>query len=246
MVLKCLLGSIGHFVFFGFLIGIIIPGLFVYAFLKPFVKDQVHFFQRGAALAYRLFYMFVPCMKLKVDILKDMPQGAIYISTHQSILDFPAYAGYITHFLIFANVNLGKYPIVEKITHATGVRYIKGRSMNEVGEIYKEMEAHLDSGKNVIYFPEGTRHTGDKLLPFKRGAFRLAMKKNRPIVPIVIEGVQQYLPRKAWCFRTSKRQSVYMKMLQPIYPKDFENEIEMKQYAQEIMQKEKTRLCDLY
>jgi len=35
-------------------------------------------------------------------------------------------------------------------------------------------------------------------------------------------------------------------MLQPIYPKDFENEIEMKQYAQEIMQKEKTRLCDLY
>jgi len=246
MVLKCLLGSIGHFIFFGLLIGLMIPGFLVYFLLKPFIKNSTHFFQRGAALSYRLFYILVPCMKLEIDILKDMPKGAIYISTHQSILDFPAFAGYIKHYLIFANVNLGKYPIVEKITNSVGVRYIKGRSMDEISEIYKEMESHLDLGKNVIYFPEGTRHTGDKLLPFKRGAFRLSMKKNRPIVPIVIEGVQQYLPRKAWCFRTSKTQKVYMKMLKPIYPKDFENEMEMKRYAQEIMQKEKTRLCDLY
>lgn len=246
MVLKCLAGSIGHFIFFGLLVGLMMPGILLYFLMQAFVKDQVHFFQRGSALAYRLFYICVPCMKLKVDILDDMPKGAIYISTHQSILDFPAFAGYIQHYLIFANVNLGKYPIIEKITNATGIRYIKGRSMNEVVEIHKEMEAHLDSGKNVIYFPEGTRHTGEKLLPFKRGAFRLSMKKNRPIVPIVIEGVQQYLPRKAWCFRTIKRQNVYMKILKPIYPKDFKNEMEMKKYTHEIMQKEKTRLCDLY
>ncbi len=223
-----------------------IPGFLLYFLLKPFIKDSQHFFQRGAALSYRLFYILVPCMKLKVDILKDMPKGAIYISTHQSILDFPAFATYVQHYLIFANVNLGKYPIVEKITHAVGVRYIKDRPIEELSDIYKEMEAHLESGKNVIYFAEGTRHTGDKLLPFKRGAFKLSVKKNRPIVPIVIEGVQQYLPRKAWCFRTSKRQNVYMKMLKPLYPKDFENEIEMRRHAHQIMQEEKTRLCELY
>jgi len=246
LVLKCLLGSIGHFVFFGLLIGFMIPGFLLYFLLKPFIKDSQHFFQRGAALSYRLFYILVPCMKLKVDILKDMPKGAIYISTHQSILDFPAFATYVQHYLIFANVNLGKYPIVEKITHAVGVRYIKDRPIEELSDIYKEMEAHLESGKNVIYFAEGTRHTGDKLLPFKRGAFKLSVKKNRPIIPIVIEGVQQYLPRKAWCFRTSKRQNVYMKMLKPLYPKDFENEIEMRRHAHQIMQEEKTRLCELY
>jgi len=223
-----------------------IPGFVLFFILKPFIKDPQHFFQRGAALSYRFFYIFVPCMKLKVDVLKDMPKGAIYISTHQSILDFPAFAQYVKHYLIFANVNLGKYPIVEKITHAVGVRYIKGRPIEEISDIYKEMEAHLDNGNNVIYFAEGTRHTGAKLLPFKRGAFRLAMKKNRPIVPIVIEGVQQYLPRKAWCFRTSKRQNIYMKVLSPLYPKDFKNEIEIREYAHKIMQEEKTRLCELY
>jgi len=246
MVLKCLLGSIGHFIFFGLLIGFMIPGFLLYFIFKPFIKDSQHFFQRGAALSYRLFYILVPCMKLKIDILKDMPKGAIYISSHQSILDFPAFASYVQHYLIFANVNLGKYPTVEKITHSVGVRYIKGRPIEEISDIYKEMEAHLDDGKNVIYFPEGTRHTGDKLLPFKRGAFRLAMKKNRPIVPIVIEGVQQYLPRKAWCFKTVKRQNVYMKMLSPLYPKDFKNEMTMREYAHKIMQEEKTKLCELY
>jgi 1-acyl-sn-glycerol-3-phosphate acyltransferase len=244
--MKCFVGTIGHLLFFGLLIGFMIPGFLLYFIFKPFISDAQHFFQRGAALSYKLFYILVPCMKLKVDILKDMPKGAIYISTHQSILDFPAFAQYVQNYLIFANVNLGKYPIVEKITYAVGVRYIKGRPMDEISEIYKEMEAHLQEGKNVIYFPEGTRHTGGQLLPFKRGAFRLAMKQNRPIVPIVIEGVQQYLPRKAWCFRTSKWQNVYMKMLPPLYPKDFENEIEMRSYAYKIMQEEKRRLCELY
>jgi len=243
--MKCFLGTLGHLVFFGVLVGLMIPGFLFYFIFQIFIKDAQHFFQRGAALSYRLFYILVPCMKLKVDLPKDMLHGAIYISTHQSILDFPAFAGYIQHYLILANVNLGKYPIVEKITHSVGVRSIKGRSIEELSLIQKELEAHMKSGKNIIYFAEGTRHTGDKLLPFKRGAFRLSFKLDKPIVPIVIEGVQKYLPRKAWCFRTTKRQNVYMKMLPPIYPKDFKNELEMKHYAQKIMQDQKSKLCEL-
>ncbi len=222
-----------------------IPGFLIYFIFKPFIKNPMRFFQNGSALSYRLFYKLVPCIVLKAEVLDDMPKGAVYISTHQSILDFPAFAMYIKDYLIFANVNLGRYPIVKKITHAVGVRYIKGKSLSEVGEIQKEFEEHLQSGKNVIYFPEGTRHSGDKLLPFKRGAFKLAMKKNRPIVPIVIEGAYKFLPRKSWCFKTSKREKMYLKMLPPLYPKDFKNEIDMMKYAQKIMQEKKDELCGL-
>ncbi len=222
-----------------------IPGFLIYFIFKPFIKNPMRFFQNGSALSYGLFYKLVPCIVLKAEVLDDMPKGAVYISTHQSILDFPAFAMYIKDYLIFANVNLGRYPIVKKITHAVGVRYIKGKSLSEVGEIQKEFEEHLQSGKNVIYFPEGTRHSGDKLLPFKRGAFKLAMKKNRPIVPIVIEGAYKFLPRKSWCFKTSKREKMYLKMLPPLYPKDFKNEIDMMKYAQKIMQEKKDELCGL-
>ncbi len=245
MVLKCILGSVGHFVFFGLLVGMMIPGYLIYFVFRPFIKDPLRFFQNGSALSYRLFYLLVPRIVLKAEVLEDMPKGAIYVSTHQSILDFPAFAMFVKDYLIFANVNLGKYPLVQKITHAVGVRYIKGRSLSEVSQIQKELEKHLERGKNVIYFPEGTRHTGDKLLPFKRGAFNLAMKKNVPIVPIIIEGAYKFLPRKAWCFRTSKREKIYLKMLSPIYPKDFKSEADMKIYTQNLMQRWKDELCDL-
>jgi len=239
------LGSIGHFVFFGLMSVLIVPGYFVYLVSKLFVKEPKYIFQAGSALSYKLFYLLVPRIVLKPDLLKDIPKSAIYISTHQSILDFPALATFIKRYIIFANVNLGKFPTIAKITNLAGVRYIKGRSLDQLGDMYKEIEAHLDEGNNVIYFPEGTRHMGDKLLPFKRGAFRLAFKKNRPIVPVVIEGAYKFLPKKSWCFKTVKKENIYMKVLPSLYPKDFSTDIEMMKYAQEIMQKEKTRLCDL-
>ncbi len=221
------------------------PGLVIYAMISPFIKEPKSIAQLGSRVSYKLFYLLAPHIVLKPDLLDELPNNAIFISTHQSILDFPALATFIKNYLIFANVNLSKFPLVAKISHIAGVRYIKGRSLGEIGQIYKELEEHLDNGNNVIYFPEGTRHDDNKLLPFKRGAFRLSKKKEIPIVPIVIEGASKLLPKKAFCFRTDKKTNVHIKMLPPLYPKDFKNEIEMMHYAQTIMQKEKDRLCEL-
>jgi 1-acyl-sn-glycerol-3-phosphate acyltransferase len=245
MLLKCILGSIGHFIFFGLIMLLIIPGYIVYFISKFFVKEPQYVFQQGASLSYKLFYLLAPNIVLKPDLLEDIPDGAIFISTHQSILDFPALATFIQKYIIFANVNLDKFPAIAKISNLAGVRYIKGKSLPEVAEIFQEIETHLDDNKNVIYFAEGTRHEGDTLLPFKRGAFKLSRKKNRPIVPIVIEGAYRLLPRKSFCFRTSKKVNIYMKMLEPLYPKDFSSDKEMMHHAQKIMQEEKTRLCNI-
>lgn len=225
---------------------LIIPGYPLYLISKLFLKEPQYFFQSGSTLSYKLFYLFVPHISLKPDLLDEIPKNAVFVSTHQSILDFPALAIYIKKYLIFANVNLDKFPLIAKITNLAGIRYIKGKSLLQVSEIFKEIEDHLDDGKNVIYFPEGTRHTGEKLLPFKRGAFRMAMKKNKPIVPVVIEGAYRLLPKKSFCFKTTKKVNVYMKMLPPLYPKDFDSDTEMMKHAQKIMQTQKDRLCALY
>jgi hypothetical protein len=37
-----------------------------------------------------------------------------------------------------------------------------------------------------------------------------------------------------------------MSVLPPLYPKDFKDDCEMKEYAQKIMQEKKTELCELY
>ncbi|PYT10162.1 MAG: hypothetical protein DMF60_00995 [Acidobacteria bacterium] len=59
----------------------------------------------------------------------------------------------------------------------------------------------LQKGRALVMFPEGGRTRTGKLMPFKMGAFRLALAHGIPIVPVSIKGagkiwpVGQMLPR---------------------------------------------------
>ena len=245
MLLKCFNGAVGHFIFFILLALLAIPGYLVYLVAHLFTKEPQFVFQRGSSYSYMLFFIITPKMVLKKVLLDNVPDGAIYISTHQSILDFPAISTFVQKYLFFANIKLDKFPIVAKVCDLSGVKYITGRSLDDVSKIYDSFETHLQEGKNLIFFPEGTRHEGDTLKPFKRGAFRLSKKTSRPIIPIVVEGANKLLPRKAFCFKTNKKTTIHVHMLEPLYPDNFTSDKEMMHYAQKIMQEEKERLCVL-
>jgi 1-acyl-sn-glycerol-3-phosphate acyltransferase len=50
--------------------------------------------------------------------------------------------------------------------------------------------AWLRRGTPVMFFPEGTYAPAGQMLPFKRGAFHLAIEQGVPLVPVVIEGTR--------------------------------------------------------
>jgi len=51
----------------------------------------------------------------------------------------------------------------------------------------KSMEA-IDKKRSLAFFPEGTipKNAGYSMIPFKDGAFRIAIEKQVPIVPVTI------------------------------------------------------------
>ncbi|KAM6296550.1 1-acyl-sn-glycerol-3-phosphate acyltransferase alpha-like [Aegotheles albertisi] len=48
----------------------------------------------------------------------------------------------------------------------------------------------------VLIFPEGTRNHNGSMLPFKRGAFQLAVKAQVPIIPVVISSYCNFYSQK--------------------------------------------------
>ena len=85
--------------------------------------------------------------------------------------------------------------------------------------IYKEVDKILNQNGLVCIFPEGTINlTSDIIMPFKKGAVRMAFQNNTPIIPFVIVGKYQLF-----------RKSLKIVFLKPHVVKtdDFEKEIKM-------------------
>ena len=66
---------------------------------------------------------------------------------------------------------------------------------------------------SVMIFPEGTRSTTADLLPFKDGAFRLAIDAGVPILPLVVHGTSTALPKHDWRFG---RSTAVVRVLEPV------------------------------
>jgi 1-acyl-sn-glycerol-3-phosphate acyltransferase len=68
-------------------------------------------------------------------------------------------------------------------------------------------------------FPEGTRSKNGVLQPFKTGAFELALRTGLPLLPIVLTGTSDALPKKGFVLRG--RHPITITVLDPIPPERF-------------------------
>ena len=62
----------------------------------------------------------------------------------------------------------------------------------------------LERGVPVMIFPEGTRSLDGKMLPFKNGAFRLALETGADVLPIAVSGTRESLPKHSWKFGSAR------------------------------------------
>jgi 1-acyl-sn-glycerol-3-phosphate acyltransferase len=72
----------------------------------------------------------------------------------------------------------------------------------------------LEQKCSVMFFPEGTRSPDGLLGPFNEGAFHIAIRSQVPVLPLVVEGSHDCLPKKSWRF--GKPATIQLKILQPV------------------------------
>lgn len=161
-------------------------------------------------------------LKVEGTPYKDGP--AVFISNHRSYID-PMAALRDIKALPVAKAEVGEWPLIGYAAKATGVMYVKREDRKSRRSTLGAMEKTLDLGYSVLIYPEGTTTREATTLPFKKGAFGLAVNKGLPIVPMAIsynnpdaiwDGPEPFVSHFLQMFRKKKNQ-IKIRYGTPIY-----------------------------
>ena len=122
---------------------------------------------------------------------------AVFLGNHQTELDilmlgpmFPKYCS------VTAKASLKRTPFLGWFMSLSGSIFIDRKNSKDAREAMQGAANEIQSKRQSVYmFPEGTRsYSKDPvLLPFKKGAFHLAVQAGVPIVPVVVANYSNVL-----------------------------------------------------
>ena len=87
-----------------------------------------------------------------------------------------------------AKTELRKLPIVPYLMELYHCVFIDRKDLRQSLQAIQEGAVFVRDGYPMMIYPEGTRSTSEKMIPFKAGALNLALKANAEIVPVTTIG----------------------------------------------------------
>jgi 1-acyl-sn-glycerol-3-phosphate acyltransferase len=127
------------------------------------------------------------------DLLTD--RAAIYCVNHSSNVEPPVIYVVLRrlfpHLQVIYKQELRRMPILPRCWDIGGFVPIDRKNREQSDQAIEQAARNIRSGKSFLVFPEGTRSRTGELLPFKKGAFILAIKAQAPVVPVAIVGASQ-------------------------------------------------------
>jgi len=145
-----------------------------------------------------------PYWQVKVEGLDNIDHKKAYVAVlnHQSLADIILMYKTKMQFKWVAKESLFKIPVLGwNMLLAKHIRLRRGE-FSSIKKVYKEAARWLRSGVSVVFFPEGTRSNDLALGEFQNGAFKLAIKEKVPILPILVQGTRDAIPKGSWRFTT--------------------------------------------
>ncbi len=174
----------------------------IWALTAPFDRRLV-LLHRFTCFWASLYTWFNPAWPVTVegrDKIRD-DRAYVMVVNHQSLLDILVLFRIFRHFKWVSKVENFRIPCVGWNMRLN--RYIELRRGNRdsVRQMIADCERTLREGSSIMMFPEGTRSPDGRLRAFKPGAFTLALSTHAPLLPIVLEGTGNALPKRGFVLR---------------------------------------------
>jgi 1-acyl-sn-glycerol-3-phosphate acyltransferase len=125
----------------------------------------------------------------------DATRPRLYVANHLSALDIPlVYRCLPFPFRIMAHRLVFRVPLIGWYLRHAGALEIAPESLALTRRALREAVHTLRRGLSVVIFPEGERSPTGQTLPFRRGAFYVAVEAQADVVPLAIVGTYEALP----------------------------------------------------
>jgi 1-acyl-sn-glycerol-3-phosphate acyltransferase len=133
--------------------------------------------------------------------LPDDPRHPyVVVANHESFVDILLISHVPWEMKWLSKVEMFKIPVVGWLMRLAGdVPVLRGQGSGEPAAI-EQCRRRLEQRVSVMVFPEGTRSHDGEMLPFKDGAFRLAISAGVPVLPLAVTGTRAALRKKDWRF----------------------------------------------
>jgi 1-acyl-sn-glycerol-3-phosphate acyltransferase len=142
-------------------------GMFAVAGTELAVK-QPRTREERADWLHRFCARAVKRMGIEISVSGSFPEDGAVISNHLSYLDIVVYAS--LHPCVFVSkAEIERWPVVGWMTTMSGTVYVARGHGGSAMKARKGMQATLDAGLPVVFFPEGTTTNGSEMLKFHSG-----------------------------------------------------------------------------
>lgn len=129
---------------------------------------------------------------IRVRGLEHLPPGpCLVVSNHASYLDGPLMTAALPgRFTFVVQHGAAGWPVFGRIIRGMGVTFVNRGAARTGAAQTRGLIRRLQEGVSLAVFPEGTFRPEPGLLPFRKGAFLMAVHANVPVVPAVIRGTR--------------------------------------------------------
>lgn len=173
-----------------------IVALLVFAIAYPFDprRKALHLFSAFWGLQY---FWVNPLWHIRYTGKENIDKHKTYIivCNHQSYLDICAMQKLPLVFKWVSKVEATRIPFIGWLLPMHGDILISRGESKSTREMIEKSARWVKLGASIAIFPEGTRSSDGCMGNFKEGAFLLARMNKLPILPVVMDGTCDMLPK---------------------------------------------------
>lgn len=164
-------------------------------------------------------------------------QSYIFISNHSSLFDIPVlFLSIPVNSRIIYKEELERIPIFGLMMKKSPLISVRREDPRKSFDSIQKSIESIKENVSVIVFPEGTRSRTGELGEFRRGAFNLATRSGKLIVPITIIGSNRIIPKGKLRIKSGEVTVIFSPPIKPPESPTAKEEKEMMKLTRKIIE----------